>query len=571
MYFGAKYNTMKFLWLDINCSYSHTSLALPTLHAQLSSNIINNSEWCSVRGTTKSNTTQIISEVLEHSPDYIFATAWLFNTEYLQIILSKICAINSNVTIFLGGPEFLGNNYEFLYNNRYISGVFKGEGEEVFEPFISALMNKKGSAEWAKWRTIEGFEYLDEQGNFHSSIAVTVKEFEKLEIPESSVFFNWEKPFIQLETSRGCFNSCKFCVSGIDKSPIQNLPVEALRARLQTVVDKGIREVRVLDRTFNGNSGRAIALLDLFREFLGKIQFHIEVHPALLSTMFKRYLEELPNNLLHVEAGIQSLSPEIIANCARKGSPKEALEGVKYLLSLNKFEVHADLIAGLPKYSFIGLIIDTLTLMNTGVQEIQLELLKLLPGTWFRDNAKEQGIKFSKLPPYEVLETEAITYKELCKSMVLSKIIDWWYNDARWREPFTIVFKDSYELLEKLMGELYNSDYLSQPISFESKSMLLYSFVKEHAPEHLFNISLQWIRNGLSAKKEPGNILNSWNIRESSLENPIYNKEAVRVKYFYAQNGVNTHWFAFNTELDRNKPIKEYIIGKLLESPTASC
>lgn len=551
---------MKFLWLDINCSYSHTSLALPTLHAQLSSNIINNSEWCSVRGTTKSNTTQIISEVLEHSPDYIFATAWLFNTEYLQIVLSKICAINSNVTVFLGGPEFLGNNSEFLYNNRYISGVFKGEGEEAFEPFISALIHKKGSIEWAQWQNIEGFEYLDKQGNFHSSEAVTVKEFKTLAIPESSEFFNWEKPFIQLETSRGCFNSCKFCVSGIDKSPIQDLPVEALRARLQTVVDKGVKEVRVLDRTFNGNSGRAIALLDLFREFLGKIQFHIEVHPALLSPIFKRYLEDIPENLLHVEAGIQSLSPEIIANCARKGTPKEALEGVKYLLSLNKFEVHADLIAGLPKYSLNGLIIDTLTLMNTGVQEIQIELLKLLPGTWFRNNAKEQGVKFSKLPPYEILETEAITYKELCKSMVLSKVIDWWYNDARWRESFTLVFKDSYELIEKFMGELYNSEYLSQPLSFESKSMLLYNFVKEHAPEQLFNISLQWIRNGLSAKKEPGNILKSWNIRESSLENPIYEEEAVRVKYYYALNGGEIHWFAFNTEVDRNKPIQEYIV-----------
>lgn len=551
---------MKFLWLDINCSYSHTSLALPALHAQLGASIINNSEWNSVRGTTKSNTTQIISEVLAESPDYIFATAWLFNTEYLQIVLSKICAINSNISVFLGGPEFLGNNFEFLNNNRYISGIFKGEGEEAFEPFISALMHKKESAEWTKWQEIEGFEYLDKQGNYHTSEAVTVKEFSTLAIPESSEFFNWEKPFIQLETSRGCFNSCKFCVSGIDKSPIQDLPVDALRERLQRIVDKGIKEVRILDRTFNGNSSRAIALLELFKEFVGKIQFHIEVHPALLSPVFKRYLEELPNNLLHVEAGIQSLSPEIIANCARKGTPKEALNGVKFLLSLNKFEVHADLISGLPNYTLDALITDTLTLMNTGVQEIQIELLKLLSGTWFRDNAAEEGIKFSKLPPYEVLETTAISYRDLCKSMALSKIIDWWYNDQRWREPFTSTFKDSYALLERFIEELYNSQYLTQTLSFESKSTILYEFVKEHAPESLFNISLQWIRNGLSAKKEPGKILQNWNIKSSNIDNPIYEKNAVRLKYFYAKNGSDIHWFAFNTELDRNKPIIEHII-----------
>ena len=40
---------MKILWLDINSSYSHSSVALPAIHAQVRDN--QNWEWCVVRGT----------------------------------------------------------------------------------------------------------------------------------------------------------------------------------------------------------------------------------------------------------------------------------------------------------------------------------------------------------------------------------------------------------------------------------------------------------------------------------------------------------------------------------------
>lgn len=85
-------------------------------------------------------------------------------------------------------------------------------------------------------------------------------------IPEHSRFFDWTKPFVQLETTRGCFNTCAFCVSGAEK-PVRVLSVERIRERLTVIRDHGIRDIRLLDRTFNGSSRRAISLLELFREF----------------------------------------------------------------------------------------------------------------------------------------------------------------------------------------------------------------------------------------------------------------------------------------------------------------
>ena len=45
---------MKLLWLDLNSSYAHSSLALPALHAQIADDTT--IEWCIVSATINENT-----------------------------------------------------------------------------------------------------------------------------------------------------------------------------------------------------------------------------------------------------------------------------------------------------------------------------------------------------------------------------------------------------------------------------------------------------------------------------------------------------------------------------------
>lgn len=547
---------MNFLWLDINASYSHSSLAFPALHAQLNGEIFQHCKWHTVQGTLKTPVAGMVSRVLDTTPDYIFATGWLFNINHLVETLAKVSTLLPDVGIFLGGPEFLGGNEDFLRSHPFVTAVFKGEGEEMFPEFVGKLITG------ADWKGTTGFEYLQADA-YHRSPVQVVKNFSTLVPPEHSPFFNWEKAFVQLETSRGCFNSCRFCVSGIDPSPVQNLPVPHLRERLEEIRAHGIKEVRILDRTFNANPSRASELLELFREFAPQMQFHVELHPALLAPSFQTALKEVPKGLLHVEAGIQSLRQPVIEACRRFGETTKAIEGLRFLLGLGTFEIHADLIAGLPGYTLDALLDDTLALLEIGPQEIQLESLKLLSGTYFKEHADSLQIRYSPLPPYEVLQTPHITFQQLRQAMVLSKILDFWYNDSRWRPLFREVFHQRRELLEQLIGELEESDYLIQPVSFESKSLLLYQFCKKHAPEHLFSISIQWIRNGLSIKKEPAFILQNWNGRDKHPENPLFSPENSRLKYYYAVRGDLIYWFSYDHETNRNKPAKE-LVKKLI-------
>jgi radical SAM superfamily enzyme YgiQ (UPF0313 family) len=322
---------MKILWIDLNSSYAHSSLALPALHAQLSSDT--GWEWDIVSATINENVGPIVSTIYSHKPDIIASTVWLFNHEALMHIIARVKALLPHTCCILGGPEFLGNNEAFLRRNPFVNCVFRGEGEEQFPLWLNNWNRPD------EWKHITGLCYLDDDLHYQDNGLARVLHFDQLTNPEASDFFNWSKPFVQLETTRGCFNTCAFCVSGGEK-PVRTLSIDVIRQRLQTIHAHGIKDVRVLDRTFNYNVHRAKELLQLFREFHPHMRFHLEIHPALLSEELKNELKELPLGLLHLEAGIQSLREPVLEKCQRKGKLADALEGLKFLCSLENMETH---------------------------------------------------------------------------------------------------------------------------------------------------------------------------------------------------------------------------------------
>lgn len=103
---------MKILWIDLNSSYAHSSLALPALHAQIADDT--SIEWASVSATINENIGTIVEEAYRHKPDILAATAWLFNHEQLLHITSRLKALLPETCLILGGPEFLGDNEFFL-------------------------------------------------------------------------------------------------------------------------------------------------------------------------------------------------------------------------------------------------------------------------------------------------------------------------------------------------------------------------------------------------------------------------------------------------------------------------
>lgn len=540
---------MKILWIDLNSSYAHSSLALPALHAQIMTDP--SIEWEIVSATINENTGMIVDEIYRHRPDILAATTWLFNHEQLMHVASRVKALLPEACLVLGGPEFLGDNEEFLRKNPFVDCVFRGEGEEVFPQWLTCWNHPE------QWHTVPGLCYLTPNKEYKDNGIARVLNFAGLVPPEQSRFFNWSKPFVQLETTRGCFNTCAFCVSGGEK-PVRTLSIESIRERLQLIHAHGIKNVRVLDRTFNYNPRRAKELLRLFLEFHPDIRFHLEIHPALLSEELKEELSLLPKGLLHLEAGIQSLREPVLEKSRRMGKLSDALDGLRFLCALPNMETHADLIAGLPLYHLHEIFEDVRTFAGYAAGEIQLESLKLLPGTEMRRRAEELGIKYSPLPPYEVLQTHEISVSELQTARQLSRLLDGFYNTPAWQALTRELILNDEQFLHRFLAYLTKANLIDQPMSLEKRGLILYEFCKQNYPEYQIQAAIAWIEAGMSLKKLPAEKV--WTKRQipPATWNIIYGeyKESLRLCFLPAdEKGEHGYWFGFESEIQKASPV----------------
>lgn len=539
---------MKILWIDLNSSYAHSSLALPALHAQIADN--SSVEWETVSATINENIGSIVEEAYRYKPDILAATAWLFNHEQLLHITSRLKVLLPEACLILGGPEFLGDNELFLRRNSFVDCVFRGEGEEAFPKWLSCWNRPE------RWDTIPGLCYLDAGKRYRDNETARVSDFAGLVPPEKSRFFNWNKPFVQLETTRGCFNTCAFCVSGGEK-PVRSLSIDSIRRRLQIIHEHGIKNVRVLDRTFNYNAHRAQELIRLFLEY-PDIRFHLEIHPALLSEELKEELKQLPQGLLHLEAGIQSLRKPVLVQSRRMGRLSDALEGLKFLCSLPNMETHADLIAGLPLYRLDEIFEDVYTLAGYNAGEIQLESLKLLPGTEMRRQAEELGIHYSPFPPYEVLETNEITAGELQAARRLSRLLDGFYNTPAWQPLMRQLMLNDKAFLRVFWDYLTGINLIDQPMSLEKRGLILYEYCKRHYPEYRMQASIAWIEAGMSLKKIPAEKAKTKHQVPPEKWEVVYGdyKDSLRLCFLppdeYTQCG---YWFGFESETQKSTPV----------------
>ena len=577
---------MKLLWIDLNCSYAHSSLALPALHAQ----VMHRTEvkWEVVRTTNNESVGTTVDAIYAHRPDVIAATAWLFTHEQLLHVIGRAKALMPRVKVVLGGPEFLGDNEAYLRQHPEVDAVFRGEGEESFAHWLDVWDEPE------KWAEIEGVCYFKElkggvqelqefrssdntpacmdtehlsatpellnsctpHKTYHDGGLARVMSFDKLLPPEESPLFTWDKPFVQVETTRGCFNTCAFGVSGVG-DPIRVLPIGEIRRRLVLIRERGIRDVRVLDRTFNFHPRQAIGLMHLFAEFHPHLRFHLEIHPALLPQSVRDVLATLPDGLLHLEAGIQSLRQEVLDMSRRKGTLEQALDGLRFLCSLPNLVTHADLIAGLPLYTLAQIYEDVRTLAGYQAGEIQLESLKLLPGTLMRRDAEKLGIRYSPLPPYEVLETVSITSAQLQEARRLSRLLDAYYNTIAWQSLTRRLFIHEEDFLHRFLDYLTTHNYIDQPLSLERRGELLYLFCRDHYPAYTTEATVAWIEAGMSLRKTPAEHVVRGRLQPPAdwqVQYGVYD-ESLRLCHLPTGPDGQGYWFGYDSTSQRPAPI----------------
>ena len=159
--------------------------------------------------------------------------------------------------------------------------------------------------------------------------------------------------------------------------------------------------------------------------------------------------------------------------CGRKGSIEKTLQGLNFLCSLDNTVTHADLIAGLPLYSYDEIMRDVHTLAQCRAGEIQLESLKMLPGTAIRHDADKYGLQFSPMPPYEVIQTPYISAAEMQQARRLSRLLDAYYNTEAWQEVTRDIMLAEQNFIPLFLEHLTELMLIDQPMSIEKRGLLL--------------------------------------------------------------------------------------------------
>lgn len=484
---------MNITFLSFNCSYSHTTLAGAYFRAY--TDLQGAHTWRTVELTTKEKMEYILQELLSEEIDLLLASCYIFNRIELEQVLGRFRRLRPNVTVILGGPEFLGDNEAIVADQRLTDIVIRGEGEIPMKALLDQSLDPEG---------IAGLCYLNRTGEYcDTGMADDIQDLDEIPSPFLHNFMNLKKPFIQIETTRGCPNKCAFCTSSIGDG-VRSFSLERVRADLRVIRQNKITEIRLLDRTFNCNIDRAVKLIEMFRDEFPDMHFHAEFDPAFMPDRLVDALRLAPVGQLHLEAGLQTFSDVSYEKVGRLAPVNKTAEGLAKLCDLENIEVHADLIAGLPGGGIHDLYRDISTMIELGPTEIQLENLKLLPGTPLEKNAEADGLIAAQLPPYEVLQTDIYSFAELALCQQWSRMIDWFYNLIPLQKcfrQFVLAEPENFRLFHAFLDK---RDLLRNPMGPENRLKLFHQFLSQHPDQDIMDLLAEsWFISGYSPEHGP--------------------------------------------------------------------
>lgn len=313
--------------------------------------------------------------------------------------------------VVLGGPEVSHLDADAPLIEA-ADWVVRGEGEEVFPLLCAALLgeSRAGAAAVAEraalWDCTASVE-----GKF-----ISARPVDTAKIADGYALYTEEdlgRKLTYVEASRGCPFGCEFCLSSLDRT-VRDFPLELFLRRMEELIARGAKAFKFLDRSFNLDVRRARAVMEFFLERLSPPAYvHFEMVPSRFPAELREVLERFVPGTLRLEVGIQTFNPEVARTIGRPSDPEKELEVLDFLRRRTNAVVHADLIAGLPGEDFasFGRGFDRLWAVRPG--EIQLGILKRLPGAPIARHDGPYGMRYAPRPPYEVTETAALGRDEL--------------------------------------------------------------------------------------------------------------------------------------------------------------
>ena len=460
---------MKFLLAAVNTKYIHSNPAVYSLRAYAEGKNPELAKHIDIAEYTINHQFgDILADLYQRKPDAVGFSCYIWNITYILELAEEIKKLLPEVMIWFGGPEVSYDAEQLLDRYPFLTGIICGEGEETFYRLASA--------------------YLQAEKEGKSFASVYSGQLEHTEVVLSKVPFLYEDeaPFenriLYYESSRGCPFRCSYCLSSIDKT-VRLRDIGIVKKELAYFIEKKVRQVKFVDRTFNCNKAHALAIWEyLLARDNGVTNFHFEIAADLLGEEELVLLSKFRPGALQMEIGVQSTNEKTIAEIDRRMDVEKLRGVVKRIHDGGNIHIHLDLIAGLPYEDYVSFGKSFNDVFAMQPEQLQLGFLKVLKGSKMHHKAKDYGLVYRSKPPYEVLYTNWLTFEDVCRLKRIEEMVEIYYNSNQFTVTLPAVmqkFASPFAFFEALADYYEAQGYFVQSPARSYRYQVLLAFIKE--------------------------------------------------------------------------------------------
>lgn len=351
----------------------------------------------------------LVEDILRRDPWMVGFSCYLWNIDRTLWIASQLKARRPDLLIVLGGPEITADN-AWVLESGVVDYAVVGEGEQTFTELLGTLLSgsDRGQLIPGLWRATNPQMPL-----FRKPMA----NLSQVSSPYlAGILDAADERLLLLETIRGCVFKCKFCYYPKSYDALYFVDEDKIVANLRHAREAGATEVVLLDPTLNQRRDFDEFLRLLARENHDhQFKYFGELRAEGIKPETAALLRAA--NFTEVEIGLQSIDPAAQNLMDRRNNLKAFERGVGAMIDAG-IEVKVDLIIGLPG--------DTLASVRRGFDYLassklftstQVFNLAILPGTAFRHEAEQLGLKYQPRPPYYVYQTPTLDTSDLYSLM----------------------------------------------------------------------------------------------------------------------------------------------------------
>ncbi len=471
------------LLVALNAKYIHSNPAVYSLAAYANevSDNVSLAEF-----TINDRYEDVLRGILIRKPEAIGFSVYIWNVEWMKQLIEDIHRIAPHIRLMAGGPEATNDPETYL---EWCELVMLGEGEKNFREIARCIKEKAP----IPFDEMAGIAYKNPDIVVRNQGPDSI-----LNMDQIPFLYNNLEPFenriIYYESSRGCPFNCSYCLSSLEKK-VRYRSMDIVKEELLYFLNKKVKQVKFIDRTFNSSRQRALEIWTFIKEHdNGVTNFHFEIGADLISEEELQLLASLRPGLVQLEIGIQTTNEPTMEAIHRTADNSRIFYNVEFLRKAYNINLHTDLIAGLPYEDYEHFKKSFNDIYPLYADQLQLGFLKVLKGTDMYDHRDEYGLIYSSRQPYEIFATKWISYDEIAHLHRVCDAVELFYNSQLFRHSLKFLeqfFESPYDMFDAIADYLNRHDLAGIGISVSKKYDILEAFGLEHGATEPWSL---WIR-----------------------------------------------------------------------------